>query len=98
MKDMVAFRPFPSGEGEDYGMVFQLKDGAKRRLNALSIAHQGKYLLAQANGRVVDGVVIDKPVDDGLIVIWKGLSNDDLKLFDKALPRIGDDGKKKKKK
>lgn len=98
MNDMVAFRPFPSGDGDEYGIVFQLKDGAKRRLNALSVAHQGKYLLAQANGRVVDGVVIDKPVDDGLIVIWKGLSEDDVKLFDKALPRIGDDGKKKKKK
>ena len=98
MKDVEAFRPFPSGNGEAYGAVFQLKDPGKRRLNALSIAHQGKYLLAQANGRVVDGVIIDKAVDDGLIVIWKGLTDDDVKLFDKVLPRIGDDGKKKKKK
>ena len=98
MKDMVAFRPFPSGTGDEYGMVFQLKDAAKRRLNAISTAHQGKYLLAQANGRVVDGVLIDKPVDDGLIVIWKGITTAEVQLFDKALPRIGDTDKKKKKK
>lgn len=98
LKDMVAFSPFPSGTGEEYGLVFQLKEPAKRRLNALSIANQGKYLLAQANGRVVDGVFIDKPVDDGLIVVWKGITNDEVKLFDKVLPRIGDAGKDKKKK
>lgn len=98
MKDMVAFAPFPSGKGEEYGVVFQLKDAAKRRLNAISTANQGKYLLAQANGRVVDGVLIDKPVDDGLIVIWKGLSADDVKIFDQTLPRIGEDKDQKKKK
>jgi hypothetical protein len=96
MKDMVAFLPFPSGGGDEYGILFQLKDPARRRLNAISLAHQGKFLLAQINGRIVDGVVIDKPVDDGLIVVWKGLSAEDVKLFDKALPRMGDDKKKKK--
>jgi hypothetical protein len=65
-------------------------------LNALSIANQGKYLLARSNGRVVDGVVIDKPVDDGYIVIWKGFTVDELKLFDKSLPRIGAKAKGKK--
>ena len=98
MKDMVAFSPFPSGAGDEYGLVFQLKEPAQRRLNAVSIANQGKFLLAQANGRVVDGVVIDKPVEDGVIVIWKGITTDEVKLFDKVLPRIGDKGKGKKKK
>ena len=97
LKDISAFCPFPSGVGDEYGLVFQLKDHAKRRLNALSVANQGKYLLAQANGRVVDGVVIDKPVDDGLIVIWKGITTEEVKLFDKVLPRIGATGKAKKK-
>lgn len=98
MNDIVAFAPFPAGTGEEYGVVFQLRDAAKRRLNAISLTNQGRFLLAQANGRVVDGVIIDKPVDDGVIVIWKGLTANDVKLFDEALPRIGQDGKKKKKK
>jgi len=98
LKDMVAFSPFPSGTGDEYGLVFQLKDSGKRHLNVLSLSSQGKYLLAQANGRVVDGVIIDKPVEDGVIVIWKGISNEEVKIFDKVLPRIGDAGKGKKKK
>lgn len=96
MKDIVAFKPFPSGNNDAYGLVFQLKDHGRRHLNAMSIANQGKFLLAQANGRIVDGVMIDKQVDDGLLVIWKGITLNEIKLFDKVLPRIGDKGKKKK--
>lgn len=98
MNDMVAFLPFPSGNGDEYGLLFQLKAPAQRRLNAVSLVHRGKFLLAQVNGRIVDGVMIDKPVDDGLIVIWKGVGAEDVKLFDKALPRMGADKNKKKKK
>lgn len=89
MKDFVAFSPFPSGEGDLFGLVFQLKDAARRRLNAMSMTYQGKWLLAQANGRVADGVLIDKPVDDGLLVIWKGITLEEVKMFDKVLPRMG---------
>ena len=96
MKDMLAFSPIPSGAGDDYGLVFQLKPAARQRLYALSVANPGKYLLAQANGRVVDGVWIDKPVTDGVLVIWKGITTGDIKLFDKALPRIGAKDKAKK--
>ena len=98
LKDVAAFSPFPSGTGDEFGLVFQLKDAAKRRLYMLSLTYQGKYLLAQVNHRVVDGVIIDKPVEDGLLVVWKGITTEEVKLFDKALPRIGDPGKAKKKK
>ncbi len=100
MKDITGFAPFPSGEGNMFGAVFKLNKTATGRLNALSNANIGKYLVAQANGRIVDGVLIDKPVDDGFVVIWKGLSQEDIKLFDNALPRVNEDkdAKKKKKK
>ena len=35
-------------------------------------ANQGRWMIAQVNGRVVDGVLIDKQIGDGFIVIWKG--------------------------
>ena len=98
MKDITAFTPFPSGTGDLYGVVFKLTKAATGRLQSVSNANIGKFLVAQANGRVVDGVLIDKPVDDGFIVIWKGLTQDDIKLFDKALPRINDEKDKKKNK
>jgi len=95
-KDVVSFSPFPSDVGEGYGVVFKLKGNAANRLAALTAANQGKWLIAQVNGRVVDGVMIDKQVSDGFIVIWKGVTLDDVTLFDKSMPRIGAENKKKK--
>ncbi|MEI6676583.1 MAG: hypothetical protein WCO57_15545, partial [Verrucomicrobiota bacterium] len=30
LKDMAAFSPFPSGTGDEFGLIFQLKDPGKR--------------------------------------------------------------------
>lgn len=95
--DMVAFSPFPSGFGDDYGIVFKLKGHSTNRLAAITNANAGRWLISQVNGRVVDGVKIDKQVNDGFIVIWKGVTLPDITLFDETLPRLGEEGNKKKK-
>ena len=97
-KDVASFSPFPSDAGgDDYGIVFKLKDTAAKRLAAISNINQGRWMIAQVNGRVVDGVLIDKQIDDGLVVVWKGVALADVNVFDAALPRIGQVGKKKNK-
>lgn len=95
-KDVASFMPFPTEGGEGYGIVFKLKDNASARLVAITNANQGRWLLAQLNGRIVDGVLIDKQINDGCVVIWKDVTLADVNLFDASLPRIGQDGKKKK--
>lgn len=95
-KDIVSFSPFPSEIGDGYGAVFKLKGNAASRLAALTNANQGRWMISQVNGRVVDGVMIDKQVDDGVVVVWKGLTLPDITLLDKELPRAGAGGKKKK--
>ena len=96
-KDIAAFVPFPSGDGGDYGVLFILKDNAAKRLNAVTNMNQGRYMVSQLNGRIVDGVLISKPVEDGQMVIWKGVTLADIKLLDESFPRAGQDGKPKKK-
>ena len=96
IKDMVSFSPFPSLVGEDYGLMFKLKANATNRLAAITNANQGRWMIAQLNGRVVDGVMIDKQISDGFIVIWKGVTLADLAVLDEELPRTGAEGKKKK--
>lgn len=93
-KDVAAFSPFPSDLG-DYGLVFKLKPNSAQRLAAVTNANQGQWMAAQVNGRPVDGVLIDKPVTDGVLVVWSGLTMADVEIFDKAFPRIGSEGKKK---
>lgn len=95
-KDVASFAPFPSDDG-DYGVIFVLKENAAKRLSAITNVNQGRYLMSQLNGRIVDGVLIEKPVEDGKLVIWKGVTLADIALLDESLPRIGQDGKKKKK-
>lgn len=96
LKDMVAFSPFPADIGEDYGVAFKLKGNIAARLSALTNVNQGKWMLSQINGRIVGGVMIDKQVDDGVLVIWKGVTLADIALLDAELPRIGAKDKKKK--
>jgi hypothetical protein len=96
-KDIASFSPFPSDAGGgDYGIVFILKENAAKRLGAVTNMNPGRWLISQLNGRVVDGVLVDKPVNDGRLVIWKGATLADIALFDEQLPRIGQQGKKKK--
>jgi len=93
-KDLVAFSPFPAEDQASYGAVFQLKDNARRRLAAVTTVNQGRWLVSQAFGRIVDGVVIDQPVDDGVIVIWKGLTLEEIRELDTSIPRIGEEKKR----
>lgn len=97
LRDVAAFRPFPGDDdAATYGVVLQLKKTAGRRLSSISNANQGRMLLAMTNGRPVDMVEIDQPVDDGFIVIWKGVTEADIRLYDESMPRIGEDKKTRK--
>lgn len=88
-KDFVAFSPFPSDDQASYGVMLQLKDNARRRLAAVTSVNQGRWLVCQAFGRIIDGVLIDAPVDDGVIVVWKNLSLEEIRMLDESMPRIG---------
>lgn len=91
--DIVAFSPFPADDNKTYGIVFQLSKRAAQRLHASTNLNQGKLLLALVNGQAVGVVKIDKPVTDGLLVIWSGIQQHEIKLYDKLAPRIGEDPK-----
>lgn len=95
-KDIQSFAPFPAEDGS-YGILINLKDHAAKRLAAITNNAQGKYLISQINGRVADGVLIDGPVNDGKLVIWKGATLADIAILDESYPRIGQEGQKKKK-
>ena len=88
--DLVAFSPFPSDDQASYGVILQLKDNARRRLAAVSQISSGKWLVCKAFGRMVDGVLVEDPVDDGVVVVWKGLSIEEIGILDELLPRIGE--------
>jgi len=89
-KDIAAFNPFPSQDGEGFGAVLQLKPSARNRLAAVSNANVNRWMLAMVNGRVVDAVIVDKQINDGILVIWKGIGQAEIDTFDHQVPRIGE--------
>ena len=89
-KDIAGFAPFPSRDGEGYGAVLQLKSGAKNRWSAVTSTSVNRWVVAMVNGRIVDAVMIDKQIDDGVVVIWKGIGEAEITAFDQVVPRIGE--------
>ena len=95
LKDATAFRAFPSEVIGTYGLVLKLKSSAVNRLAALTTANLDRWMISQVNGHAVDAIMIDKPVNDGFIVIWKGVTEADLAILNKDLPQIGAEKAKK---
>lgn len=95
-KDLESFAPFPSDVPGEYGIVFTMKPGSVGRIAAVTNVNQGRWMITQLNGRVVDGVIIDKQISDGRVVVWSGVTQQDIKLLDQDFPRTGETGKKKK--
>ena len=88
-KDIESFNPFPSQDGEGFGLVFRVKNAAKNRLAAVTANSSGRWFIARINGRVVDGVIIDQQINDGELVVWKGVSLAEVNELDKQFPRFG---------
>jgi len=86
-KDLKSFTSFPSPHDEnEFAVAFRLKKTAANRLRVLTNANQGRWIAAQLNGRVVDAMIIDAPVNDGVLVIWNGVTAGDIATLEKALP------------
>jgi len=96
-KDIAAFNPFPSQDGDGFGMMVQLKPHAKHRVAALTNGSVNRWMLAMVNGRVVDAVIVDREINDGHLVIWKGIGAAEIDALDQKIPRIGEEKPRKKK-
>lgn len=74
-------------------MVFKLNAQGTKRLNEVTTMHRDKLLLSLVNGQPLGIVRIDRPVSDGVLVIWTGITQQEIKLYDQIAPRIGEDPK-----
>ncbi|MEM9079132.1 MAG: hypothetical protein AAGC74_00385 [Verrucomicrobiota bacterium] len=97
-KDISSFRPFASNDGYSYGVVFLLNDIGRKRLTSVTNASRRKLMLSRLNGRPLDVVEIDRTIDDGVLVIWQGVSTQEIAALDRMMPRIGETVKEWKEK
>lgn len=96
--NVAAFRPFPAEDGYSYGIVLQMNDVGRQRLASVTNANKGALLLARLNGRPLDVLKIDQGINDGFIVIWQGVTAQEIAMADSMMPRIGESLKEWKQK
>ena len=84
------FYPFVSQDGKSFGAAFKLKETKIGALRALTTQHQGKLLGIRIPNAPYNALLIDKPIDDGILVFWEGLSKVHLEAFEKKFPHVDD--------
>lgn len=89
-KDIEWFYPFTSRDGASFGAAFKLKDHAATNLKALTLTNQGKIIGIRASDAQLSAVLIDRPVSDGVIVMWEGLQQRHLAEFRARFPHVDD--------
>lgn len=93
-KDITHYNAFPSPHDEGmYGASFQLNRAGSTRLKMTSIENTGKWIMCAINGKVVDMLYIDRPVDGRVFTIWRGVDENMIQACNALRPRIGESEK-----
>ena len=87
-KQLDGYWPFPAEDGT-FGAAFHLTTSGQRRLSTIGLTERGRLIRTVVNMRKVDVLYIDRPPEDNMIVVWKGLTDEDLKQIAKLMPQIG---------
>lgn len=87
-RDMVWFYPFISQDGQSYGAAFRLNEVKTQELTAVTAANQGKLFGTRVVDAPLRAVMIDRPIQDGVVVVWDGLSQDHVKLIATQIPHV----------
>jgi hypothetical protein len=95
-RDIQWFYPFTAADGVSYGAAFKLKPTAANRLKDVTLVNHGKLLAVRCSDALPQVVVIDRPIDDGVVVVWEGLQQRHLKEFRKQFPHVDDLGDTRK--
>lgn len=82
--DFDGFVPFRA-EGGGFGAAFVLNRHGSLKLNQITTARQGSHLIASVDMKPVDVMLMDKPLKDGIIVLWKGLGPEHIQYLEKGL-------------
>jgi hypothetical protein len=85
--NIVAYHPFDTETG-DKGVAMQLDFRGRGSLEMATRSRRGEFLLAMVNGQPVDYLVMDEVIDNGLITIWRGCTDELYKEMGKKYPRI----------
>jgi hypothetical protein len=94
--EIEAVYPFDAADGSQ-GVYLKLGAHGSRLLQQHTMSQQGKTLVVMLNGRMVSNLLVDRPVNDGIVAIPRGLTPEDIALLTTAFPVVGQESQSKKK-
>lgn len=86
--------PAPSSDGTR-GAYLKLDNHGSQLLQQHTMDRRGTVLVVMVNGRQACNVLIDRAIDDGIVAIPRGLTDQDVAALCRAFPVMGDTSKKK---
>ena len=94
-REIKAIYPFVAADGS-HGTYFKVDNHGTRLLHQHTMSRRGELLVVLINGRQVSNLLVDRPIDDGIVSIPRGLSADDIALLTTVFPVIGQEAVPKK--
>lgn len=94
-REVRSIYPFPAADGSE-GVYLKLDGHGTGLLQQHTMERPGRTLVVLLNGRQVINLVVDRPVNDGIVSIPRGLTPEDIALLRAAYPVIGETGKRRR--
>jgi len=88
--DIDTHHPFQAADSS-FGTILGLNQLGTNRLFTHTVANQGSLMVPVVNGVIGEPVTIDKSIGDGTLVIWGGLSEQEITHLDYSVRRRDDD-------
>ena len=85
---IAAVQSFPADNGNGNGVALKLDFKGTQALEMATRMRQGEILRTLVNGRGVDYVRVDRPISDGIFVVWQGVPDEVVEEMKKKYPPI----------
>lgn len=92
-REVVSVYPFAAADGSQ-GIYLKLSSHGTQLLLQHTMSRRGTMLVVILNGRQISNLLVDRPVNDGILSIPRGLNEDEILLLTSAFPVMGQQGKK----
>jgi hypothetical protein len=90
-REIRAIYPFIAADGS-HGTYLKVDNHGTRLLHQHTMSRRGELLVVLINGRQVSNLLVDRPIDDGIISIPRGLTADDIEFLATVFPVMGQEG------
>jgi hypothetical protein len=90
-REIKAVYPFLAADGS-HGTYLKLDNHGTRLLHQHTMSRRGELLVVLLNGRQISNLLVDRPIDDGIITIPRGLNADDIAVLTSVFTVLGQEG------